>query len=83
MEKSNYKEWSVDFNGKIIKVSNWWNLEGKCSADLYLDNEHLDQNADAFVNPKKVFLSKYDVSDDIKSIEVFAAVFLKLKYLSW
>ena len=42
MEKSNYKEWSVDFNGKIIKVSNWWNWEGKCSADLYLDNEQLD-----------------------------------------
>ena len=29
MEKSNYKEWSVDFNGKTIKVSNWWNWEGK------------------------------------------------------
>ena len=39
MEKSNYKEWSVDFNGKIIKVSNWWNWEGKSSADLYLDND--------------------------------------------
>ena len=50
---------------------------------LYLDDKHLDQNADAFVNPQKVFLSKYDVSDDIKSIEVFASGFLKLKYLSW
>ena len=39
MDKSNYKEWLVDFNGKIIKVSNWWNWEGKGSADLYLDNE--------------------------------------------
>ena len=38
MKQSNYKEWSVDFNGKIIKVSNWWNWEGTGSADLYLDD---------------------------------------------
>ena len=73
MEKSNYKEWSVDFNGKIIKVSNWWNWEGKSSADLYLDNEHLDQNIEMLVNPNKAMLSKSEVSDDIKSIEVFSA----------
>ena len=79
MEKSNYKEWSVDFNGKIIKVSNWWNLEGKCSADLYLDNEHLDQNTEMLVNPNKVMLSESEVSDDIKSIEVFSAGFFSVK----
>ena len=73
MEKSNYKEWSVDFNGKIIKVSNWWNWEGKGSADLYLDDEHLDQNTDILVNPNKAMLSKSEVSDDIKSIKVFSA----------
>ena len=79
MEKSNYKEWSVDFNGKIIKVSNWWNWEGKCSADLYLDNEHLDQNTEMLVNPNKVMLSKSEVSEDIKSIEVFSAGFFSVK----
>ena len=73
MEKSNYKEWSVDFNGKIIKVSNWWNWEGTCSADLYLDDIHLDQNTEMLVNPNKAMLSKSEVSDDIKSIEVFSA----------
>ncbi len=79
MDKSNYKEWSVDFNGKIIKVSNWWNWEGKGSADLYIDNEHLDQNTDILVNPNKAMLSKSEVSDDIKSIEVFSAGFLSVK----
>ena len=73
MEKSNYKEWSVDFNGKTIKVSNWWNWEGKGSADLYLDNEHLDQNTEMLVNPNKAMLSKSEFSDYIKSIEVFSA----------
>ena len=40
-KNSCYKEWSVDFNGKTIKVSNWW--EGN---SFILDNEHLDQNTD-------------------------------------
>ena len=79
MEKSNYKEWSVDFNGKTIKVSNWWNWEGNGSADLYLDNEHLDQNTDMLVNSNKAMLSKSEVSDDIKSIEVFSAGFFSVK----
>ena len=61
--------------GKTIKVSNWWNWEGKGSADLYLDDEHLDQNTDMLVNPNKAMLSKSEVSDDIKSIEVFLAGF--------
>ena len=79
LEKSNYKEWSVDFSGKTIKVSNWWNWEGKGSADLYLDNEHLDQNIEMLVNPNKAMLSKSEVSDDIKSIEVFSAGFFSIK----
>ena len=44
-------------------------------ADLYLDNEHLDQNTEMLVNPNKAMLSKSEVSDDIKSIEVFLAGF--------
>ena len=79
MEKSNYKEWSVNFNGQKITVSNWWDWNMKGSADLYLDDEHLDKNTDMVVNPKKVLLSKYEVSEDIKSIEVFAAGAFKIK----
>ena len=79
MKKPNYKEWSVDFNGKIVKVSNWWNWEGKGSADLYLDDEHLDQNTDMLVNPNKAMLSKSEVSDDIKSIKVYSAGALTVK----
>ena len=79
MDKPNYKEWSINFNGKIIKVTNWWDWDGKGSADLYLEEEHLDKNTDMFANPKKVLLSKYEVSDDIKSIEVYAAGFFKIK----
>ncbi len=82
MEKPNYKEWSVNFNGKTIRVTNWWSVEAgelKGTADLYVDDEHLDKNTDLIANPKKALLSKYAVSDDIKSIEVFAAGALKIK----
>ena len=82
MEKPNYKEWSVNFNGKTIRVTNWWSAEAgelKGTADLYVDDEHLDKNTDLIANPKKALLSKYAVSDDIKSIEVFAAGALKIK----
>ena len=80
MEKSNYKEWSVDFNGKIIKVTNWFNLvEMKGSEHLYIDDEHLDKNTDLIANPNIALFSKYEFSEDIKSIEVYAAGTFKVK----
>ncbi len=76
----NFEERTVDFNGREIKVSNWWNWKIQGAADLYLDGEHLDQNKDKIATGKKVSLSKYDVSEDIKSIEVYVSFFFKLKF---
>jgi hypothetical protein len=78
-EKPNLQERTVDFNGKEIKVTNWWNWRSQGTADLYLDGEHLDQDASKVATGKKVLLSKYDVSEDIKSIEVYASYIFKLK----
>ena len=75
----NLQETTIDFNGKQIKVTNWWNWKLQGAADLYLDGEHLDQNTDKIANPKKILLSKYDFSEDIKSIEVYASYIFKLK----
>ena len=77
--KPNLDERTVDFNGREIKVSNWWSWKMDGAADLYLDGKHLDQNTDKIVTGRKVLLSKYDVSEDIKSIEVYASYFYKLK----
>lgn len=77
--KPNLEERTVDFNGREIKVSNWWSWKMDGAADLYLDGEHLDQNTDKIATGRKVLLSKYDVSEDIKSIEVYASFFFKLK----
>tara|TARA_B100001113_G_scaffold113498_1_gene92237 strand:+ start:390 stop:695 length:306 start_codon:yes stop_codon:yes gene_type:complete len=78
-DKPNLQERTVDFNGKEIKVSNWWSWRMDGAADLYLDGEHLDQDTSKVATGRKVLLSKYDVSDDIKSIEVYASYFFKLK----
>jgi len=77
--KPNLNERTVDFNGREIKVTNWWSWKMDGAADLYLDGEHLDQNTDKIATGRKVLLSKYDVSEDIKSIEVYASFFFKLK----
>ena len=42
--------------------------------------EELDQNKKKTADGKKIFLSKYDVSEDIKSIEVYVSYFFKLKF---
>ena len=78
-DKPNLEERTVDFNGKEIKVTNWWNWRGQGAADLYLDGEHLDQDTSKVATGKKVLLSNYDYSDEIKSIEVYASYFFKLK----
>ena len=75
----NLQECTIDFKGKEIKVTNWWNWKLQGAADLYLDGEHLDQNTDKIANPIKILLSKYDFSEDIKSIEVYASYIFKLK----
>ena len=81
MKKSNYKEWCIKFDGRIIKVSNWWDWNMKGSTDLYLDNEHLDKNTNinVLISPRKAILSSHEVSDEIESIEVFAAGAFKIK----
>jgi hypothetical protein len=78
--KPNLEERTVDYNGKEIKVSNWWNWKLQGAADLYIDGEHLDQNKDKIALGRKVFLSKYNISEDIESIEVYVSFLFKLKF---
>ena len=79
MEKSNYKEWLVDFKGKTIKVTNWWNWNMEGSADLFIDDEHVDKNTDMIADPNLPLLTKNEFSEDIKSIEVFVSGVSKIK----
>ena len=78
-DKPNLEERTIDYNGIEIKVSNWWNWKLQGAADLYLDGEHLDQNKAKFAYGQ-LFLSKYNISDDIESIEVYVSFLFKLKF---
>ena len=80
MNKPNYEEVVVEYKGRTIKASNWWNWRLQGSADLYIDDIHIDENRDKIANPHKPLLSKQDVSEDIKSIEVFVSFFTTLKF---
>ena len=53
-DKQNLQERTVDFNGKEIKVSNWWNWRGQGAADLYLDGVHIDQDTSKVATGRKV-----------------------------
>ena len=73
MATSFYKEWTVDVGGRTIKVTNSFDFKLNTSADLYLDEVHLDRSTKKVANPNKPILSKTEVADGIDSIEVYAA----------
>ena len=79
MNKSHYKEWKVEYKGQEIKVTNWWNWNMEGSADLFIDDEHVDQNTDMIADPNLPLLTKNEFSEDIKSIEVFVSGVSKIK----
>ena len=49
------------------------------STDLFIDDEHIDKNTDKFANPNIPLLAKKELSEDIKSIEVFVSGVSKIK----
>ncbi len=79
MTMTSFKEWTVDFGGRVIKVTNSFDAEMSTSADLYLDEVHLDQCTKKVANPHKPVLSKVKVAEGIDSIEVYASGVLKPK----
>ena len=54
-EMPNLQECTIEFKGKEIKVTNWWNWKLQGSADLYLDGEHLDKTQIKLQILKKFF----------------------------
>ena len=78
-KKPNLKQWEINYQNHNILISNWWgwNLEG--SSDLYVDDQHLDQNTSMVPDTSKPFLKTYDFSNNIDSIEVFIGGFFSVK----
>lgn len=44
------KEWSASYNSNQIVVNNWWNLNGRSEAKLYLNGNCVDTNSQYIVS---------------------------------
>ena len=81
MKKSHYKEWKVEYKGQEIKVTNWWNWDRESSADLFINDKHVDKYDEMLANPN---ISVFDVnqySEDIKTLKVYFSGAFKIKVL--
>ena len=81
MNKSHYKEWKVEYKGQEIKVTNWWNWDRESSADLFINDKHVDKYDEMLANPN---ISVFDVnqySEDIKTLKVYFSGAFKIKVL--
>ena len=78
-KKPNLKQWEINYQNHNILVSNWWGWDLKGSSDLYVDDEHLDQNTSMVPDTSKPFLKTYNFSNNIDSIEVFIGGFFSVK----
>ena len=78
-KKPNLQKWEIKYQNHNILISNWWGWNLKGSADLYIDNQHLDQNTSMIPDTSKPFLKNYNFSDDIDSVEVFIGGFFSVK----
>lgn len=79
--KSHYREWNVDYKGHQIKVTNWWNWNRESSADLFINDEHVDKFHEPLANPNISALDANQYSEDIKSLNVYFAGIFRIKVL--
>ena len=80
-KKPNLQQWEIKYQNHNILISNWWGWNLKGSADLYIDNQHLDQNTSMIPDTRKPFLKNYNFSNDIDSVEVFIGGFFPSRFL--
>ena len=81
MEKSHYKEWKVEYKGQEIKVTNWWSWSRESSADLFINDKHVDRCDEVLANPNISVLNVNQYSEDIKTLKVYFAGAFIIKVL--
>jgi hypothetical protein len=60
-------------------ISNWWGWDLKGSADLYIDDQHLDQDSSIVAETNRPLLKTSNFSDNISSLEVYVAGLFSVK----
>ena len=81
MNKLHYKEWKVEYMGQEIKVTNWWNWDGESSADLFINDKHVDKYDEKLANPNISVLNANKYSEEIQTLKVYFAGVFKIKVL--
>ena len=78
-KKPNFKQWNINYKNHDILISNWWGWNLKGSADLYIDDQHLDQDTSIVAETNRPLLKTSNFSDNISSLEVYVAGLFSVK----
>ncbi len=78
-KKPNFKQWNIPYKNHHILISNWWGWDLKGSADLYIDDQHLDQDTSIVAETNRPLLQTSNFSDNISSLEVYVAGLFSVK----
>jgi|TARA_B100001094_G_scaffold38729_1_gene33133 hypothetical protein len=78
-KKPNFKQWNINYKNHDILISNWWGWDLKGSADLYIDDQHLDQDSSIVAETNRPLLKTSNFSDNISSLEVYVAGLFSVK----
>tara|TARA_B100001059_G_scaffold104510_1_gene104316 strand:+ start:477 stop:809 length:333 start_codon:yes stop_codon:yes gene_type:complete len=78
-KKPNLKQWNINYKNHNILISNWWGWDLKGSADLYIDDQHLDQDTSIVAETNRPLLKTSNFSDNISSLEVYVAGLFSVK----
>ena len=78
-KKPNFKQWNINYRNHDILISNWWGWNLKGSADLYIDDQHLDQDSSIVAETNRPLLKTSNFSDNISSLEVYVAGLFSVK----
>ena len=78
-KKPNFKQWNINYKNHDILISNWWGWDLKGSADLYIYDQHLDQDSSIVAETNRPLLKTSNFSDNISSLEVYVAGLFSVK----
>ena len=70
---------NINYKNHDILISNWWGWDLKGSADLYIDDQHLDQDSSIVAETNRPLLKTSNFSDNISSLEVYVAGLFSVK----
>ena len=80
LKKRKYtRNWRIRYKNEIIKITNWWSLNLKTEAKIFLNEQFLGLNNELNTNPFNPVFHFQNPTENIKEIKVFLYGFFSLK----